>query len=93
MKRSALAIIALVAFASSLGCYKPDNVSYKAITSNLSPEMATLSERQYDQHTNLAITDNLNLRMFNGDLGRVFYTNRSSTLSPYPIPNLSGVPE
>ena len=55
--------------------------------------MAGLSQRPVDQHTDLAVTNNQNLRMFNDDIGRVFYTNHASTLSPYPVTNLSGSPE
>ena len=36
----------------------------------------------------LALTYNFNLRMLGSDLGRAFYTNRPSRLSPDFIPSL-----
>jgi len=92
MKRIALSIAAVTFTTVLTGC-NPNKVDYYSITGNLTPELATPSQRPIDQHTDLAVTNNQNLRMFNDDLGRVFYTNHASTLSPYPITNLSGSPE
>jgi len=93
MKRIALFMAPVTLALVLSGCHNPNDVSYGGITGNLSPEMAGLSQRPVDQHTDLAVTNNQNLRMFNDDIGRVFYTNHSSTLSPYPVTNLSGSPE
>jgi len=93
MKRIALSLAPLTLALMLTGCHNPNDVSYGGITVNLSPEMAGLSQRPVDQHTDLAVTNNQNLRMFNDDIGRVFYTNHASTLSPYPVTNLSGGPE
>jgi len=94
MKRIALLLAPVILALPLSACSSdPNNVSYKAITGNLSPEMSGLSQRPVDRDTDLAVTNNQNLRMFNDDLGRVFYTNHASTLSPYPVTNLSGSPE
>lgn len=86
---SAVALAALLA-----GCETDDEmrVSTDDILDDLTPELQTLTERPVDVDRNLAVNNNQNDRMFWDDLGRVFYTNQPSTLSPYPIVSTSGVP-
>lgn len=71
----------------------PDDVSYKAITSDLTPEMLTLTQREVDANTAVAVTTNADWRMFWMDLGRVWLMDRPSTLSPYTTIATSGNPQ
>jgi len=93
MKRTrskCLAGLALAAVALT-GCRSDDpyNVSYSAISGNLTPELSTMAQRPVDVDADLALINNFNLRMLGEDLGRVFMTNGPSRLSPYSIPALS----
>ena len=75
------------------GCgQKQENVSYKKISRNLTPELSTLSERKIDVDRHVQETNNQNMRMFVEDWGRSFYTDAPSRLSPFPITNPTGVP-
>ncbi len=56
------------------------------IRSDLTPELVTLHERQVDSDNAGALTFDENGRMFMEDLGRAFYTNRPSRLTPEPTP-------
>ncbi len=58
--------------------------------SDVTPEMVTLSQTHTDVNVDLAMVDNQNNRMFEEDLGRVWYTNRPSRLSPIPVVNATG---
>ena len=69
-----------------------DHYSYHAITNNLTPELQGLSERPVDIDRNVAVVENVNLRLFWGDLGRVWYMDRPSILSPFPTVSTSGQP-
>ena len=51
-----------------------------------SPELTTLYERPSDVYNNLAIMVDENERMFWEDLGRAFYWDRPSRLTPEPMP-------
>jgi hypothetical protein len=57
---------------------------------NVTPEMSTLSQTFMEVDVDLAMVDNQNNRMFEDDLGRVWYTNRPSRLSPLPVVNTTG---
>lgn len=72
------------------GCRGGDNVSYSAISSNLTPELQTLHERPIDVDRNLAVNNNQNLRLFWDDLGRFFYTDTPSRLGPHRAIRTSG---
>jgi hypothetical protein len=52
--------------------------------------MATLSQTYTDVSVDLEMVDNQNSKMFEEDLGRVWYTNRPSRLSPLPVVNTTG---
>ena len=77
-----------------VGCSSssPHNVSFDAISGNLTPELQGLTDRPVDNQRNVAVTNNQNWRMMSDDLGRVFYTDHPSRLSPYPITYTSGNP-
>ena len=73
------------------GCgSNPNDVSYEAITGDLTPALQTSTKRPVDVNTNLAIMQDTNWRMFWDDLGRTFYTDRATNLTPYPHASLSG---
>ena len=54
--------------------------------------LAGLSEQDVDIELNMAVISNQNLRMFWGDLGRVWFFDRPSRLSPYDIISTGGQP-
>jgi hypothetical protein len=92
-----LAVMGTIAATSGLllvgGCKSnKDHYSYHAITSDLTPELQGLTERQIDIDTNIAVNENMNWRMLWGDLGRVFFTDQPSILSPYYTVSPSGQP-
>ena len=63
-----------------------------AILADLTPELQGYQERPVDVKRNLTIVNNANLRGLSDDLGRTFYTNHPSRLTPYPVMSLSGNP-
>ena len=69
-----------------------DHYSYSAIAGNLTPELQGVSERPVDIDRNVAVVENVNWRLFWGDLGRVWYMDRPSILSPFPTVSTSGQP-
>lgn len=86
---SAIAVVALA------GCSSDPNtsdVSFDAITSDLTPHLLGLTERDVDADRNIAVISNQNYRMMWGDLGRAFLWDRPSRLSPYDIISTSGQP-
>ena len=84
----ALAAAVLVGCSSS----RPHNVSFGSISGNLTPELEGLTDRPVDNERNVAVTNNMNWRMFSDDLGRALYVDHPSRLSPYPITYSSGNP-
>lgn len=58
----------------------------RLIRRNLTPELKTLYQRPVDVKNDLALMSDENLRMFNQDLGRAFYTDRPSRLTREPVP-------
>ena len=52
--------------------------------------MKTLWQTHSEVNIDINMTDNLNMRMAEEDLGRVRYTNRPSRLSPFPVINTTG---
>ena len=96
MKKSVAGLTAVVAALVLLaGCKSStnlDDVSYGAITRNLTPELASLAERPVDIDRNIAVHNNQNMRSFMNDLGRAFYTDRPSWLSPFHELQTSGQP-
>ena len=68
------------------------NASLGGILGNLNPELQGHHERPVDTRRGLAISNNFHMRMLSDDLGRVFYTDHPSRLSPFPIVGLNGNP-
>jgi hypothetical protein len=56
------------------------------IHADLTPELETLHERQADMDNSWTLMMDENGRMFVEDLGRAWYTNRPSRLTPEPVP-------
>lgn len=76
-----------------VGCRsEKSQVSYGSITRNLTPELRGTHERPVDVSRNMRITHNQNWRMFSDDLGRFFYTDHASRLTPFPMVDTSGNP-
>jgi hypothetical protein len=96
--RSALRIAAPAALVvcvalGATGCKQdPLATDFDSIRSNLSPELQTLSERPEDVQRNIAVTFDQNGRSFWNDLGRAFYVDRPSIMTPYPIVPTGGQP-
>ena len=93
MKTLAQLALAATLTALAAGCQSdPTAVSFDSIRGDLTPELRGLRTRPLDVKRNLAVTNNMNVRMFWDDLGRVFYTDHPSRLSPYPIMYTTGNP-
>ncbi len=91
--RSLCTVGLLIGTICLIGCSSnPERVSYGAITHNLTPELRGMQERPIDISRNMRVAQNQNWRMLSDDLGRVFYTDHPSRLSPYPIVDTSGNP-
>ncbi|MFZ9881420.1 MAG: hypothetical protein ACO3QC_08475 [Phycisphaerales bacterium] len=87
-----VALLATAALALT-GCRAdPKNTDFDSITSNLNPELRTLSERDVDVDVNLALNDEMERRSAWNDLGRFWLLDKPSTLSPFPIMSTSGNP-
>ena len=83
--RSSIVLGALMVVGGGLGGCSSGS-SYSGIKSNLTPELSTLWQRPSDVDNALVLMDDENWRMFTQDLGRAFYTDRPSRLSPEPNP-------
>lgn len=83
--RFPLCVVTLTAIVSTglAGCQTA--TSFSAISSNLTPNLASTIERPIDRDRNRAVTVNLDLRSAVDDIGRVLYTDHPSRLSPFPI--------
>lgn len=95
MKTKTLSVLSAAVLVPALltGCKSdPENVSYRAISRNLTPELRTSHERPIDADINLKVTQNLEWRMFWDDLGRAAYTDNATRLRPAPMINASGNP-
>ena len=91
--RSICTVSILLGAAALSGCRSDQSdVSYGAITSNLTPELQGLHERPIDVSRNMRVAQNQNWRMFSDDLGRFFYTDHASHLTPFPMVDTSGNP-
>ncbi len=93
----ALPIVAPLALAAMLagGCASTpdlDDVSYHAISRNITPEIQGVTERPIDIDRNMRMNFNQDLRAMWGDLGRMWMTNAPSALSPHRTIATSGQP-
>ena len=68
------------------------DVSFSAIKNNPTPELVGLEERSVDMDRNLSVNANQTTRLFWGDLGRMWFADQPSPLSPYPTINTTGNP-
>ena len=94
-RRAALLGIAMSAAGVMMlgGCKSSkDYYSYNTIKGNLTPELQGLTERPVDIERNVAVSENVDMRLFWGDLGRVWMTDNPSILSPYWTISTSGQP-
>ncbi|MEE2973056.1 MAG: hypothetical protein VX672_08015 [Planctomycetota bacterium] len=88
-----LAVPTLASLTMIGGCSSdPSDVSFDAITSDLTPHLTGLTEQDVDIQRNMAVITNQNLRMMYGDLGRAMLWDAPSSLSPYDVINTSGQP-
>jgi hypothetical protein len=91
--RTALVSLALVTGLCTVGCSSdPMATDFKSIKSDLTPELQGVTERPVDIDRNIATTFEQNGRNFWNDLGRAFYVDRPSILSPYFIVPTGGQP-
>ncbi|MDY7110108.1 MAG: hypothetical protein SYC29_15865 [Planctomycetota bacterium] len=91
----ALSLTALLTLAALLaGCQAGNGstVSYKAVSHDLTPELRGLEQRPIDVDAHLSYMINHNWRAMSDDLGRLFYTDHPSRLSPFPVTKTSGQP-
>jgi hypothetical protein len=86
------ASVCVVTIAALLTGCNNDKVSYKDVTSDLTPELQSTAQTPREFHNDFATAANQNLRMFWDDLARTFYTDHPSRLSPYPITYTGGHP-
>lgn len=87
--RNARLLLAAALFAGvaiSSGCSSSKDKRVAELRSNPTPEMQTLYQRQDDVDNALAVYFNEMDRMFWQDMGRAFYTDRPSRLTPEPMP-------
>lgn len=85
--------IAAVGLVLLAGCKSPDPTSFEYIKGDLTPELVATTETSDDMARNIAVVWNQNLRGAWNDLGRVWYWDQPSSLSPFPIIHTSGQPE
>lgn len=90
---SVLLGLGVTALALSTGCSgDKTSADFSDIKSNLTPELVGMSERDVDIERNMAVVSNTNLRLFWSDLGRAFFFEAPSSLSPYDVVGTSGQP-
>jgi hypothetical protein len=65
---------------------------FDEVASDLSPNTRGAIERPIDIDAHLAYMKDMNYRSAWDDLGRIFYTDHPSRLSPFPITYGSGQP-
>lgn len=82
-----IAALAVVVAAPLAGCQSEADKRAARIRRNLTPELDTLYQRESDIDNVMALSFDENGRMLLQDLGRAFYTDRPSRLTPEPIPH------
>jgi len=93
--KSSIALTVLAVLAAALaGCHsnKAEPTTFGSVSWNPTPDVQTLDERPIDIDAHIAAANDHDLRNFSHDLGRVFYTDHPSRLSPFPITYTSGQP-
>lgn len=91
-RSAALSAAVALGTLATVGCSSSQDAAFSSIKSNLTPELQGIAERPSDIERNMAVVGNQNLRMFWGDLGRVFLFDQPSYLSPYNITSTTGQP-
>ncbi len=89
-RRPALAALLLASAAAVFGACAHEDYSYtaaKEIQDNATPNLDTLSQRRIDIDNTIAVTFDTNGRLLNEDLGRMFFFDRPSRLTPAPMPH------
>lgn len=86
ISRPSLALAVIAGAALLVGCTSSSDRRASQIRGDLTPELKTLGKRPDDVKNSLAIYFNEMERMMYQDLGRAFYTDRPSRLTPEPIP-------
>ncbi len=81
-----LATALIVGAAIATGCSSSKDKRVGGLRNNLTPGMSTLYQRHDDVDNSLALYFNEMDRMFWEDMGRAFYTDRPSRMTPEPIP-------
>ena len=84
-------------FASLTGCKAPDpDAKYKtdldSLSKNLSPELANTAQSHDESRMDWVVNRDQDLRSAWSDMGRVWLTDKPSSLSPYPIMDTAGNP-
>jgi len=79
-------VCVLLAGAATLGGCATRSTYLESIRLNPTPELMTLYERPVDVGNNIALMRNENWRMFWEDLGRAWYWDRPSRLTPETMP-------
>ena len=92
--KTATGLAALCVLAAALaGCSSSGgDTSYGAISGNLTPDLQGLAERPIDADSHMAYGWNTQWRTMYEDLGRAWFTDHPSRLSPFPIAYTSGMP-
>ncbi len=85
-------VLGVTALLAGCGSNDPLDVSRSAVLSNPTPELKGLSNRDADIDNQIAITNDSNWRMMWDDLGRVFYTDHPSRLTPNNLTYTNGNP-
>ena len=95
---SAAAAVALCASLASLtGCSAPDpdrkyRTDLDSLSADLSPELKNTSQTHDEARMDWVVNKDQDLRGAWSDLGRVWLTDKPSSLSPYPIMQTNGNP-
>lgn len=84
--RLLIAAALIAGLAATSGCSSSKDKRVSKLRNNPTPGMSTLYQRQDDVDNTLAVYFNEMDRMFWQDLGRAFYTDRPSRLTPEPQP-------
>jgi hypothetical protein len=92
LRTSMLSAFALTGISFLAGCQTGSDTDFRVVAANPTPELQGTVERRIDVDRHMAVTKDLNKRMFSDDLGRVFYTDHPSRLSPLPVLYTSGMP-
>ena len=94
---TATAVVLCASFASLTGCSAPDpdrkyRTDLNSLSSDLSPELKNTAQTHDEARMDWVVNKDQDLRGAWSDLGRVWLTDKPSSLSPYPIMQTNGNP-